>query len=311
MPAPAEPGVLPTERHSLTLSLVATFAVGGLGLTWGIISGSRVMVFDGIYTLAGIVLTWVSMLAARAAASAPSTEFPFGRNAAIPLAVTVQGAALLGTAGYGAVDAVISISEGGSATSALQVMLYGLVCAAASLVVMLLLRGPARRSDLARAELVSWRAGVLLSALFALGGGIAVLMASNGMTAVAGYVDPVLVIVASAVVIPMSLGLVRDGVRELLEAAPTAALSAAIDEAVRAGTAAGLPADRTLPPPIVRATKLGRRVYVEVDFVVQQDSWTVSEEDDVRRSITAHLDGLGYRVWANVEITTDAHLAAD
>ena len=300
-----------SERRSLRLSLVATMVVGGGALAWGIFSGARVMVFDGIYTLAGVVFIWFSMLAAHTAASAPSAQFPFGRHAAVPLAVALQGSALIGTALYGVIDAAIVLADGGSDTAAIEVLLYGLVNGAACAVVMLLLRAGAERSDLARAELVSWRASTLLSCLVAVGGAIAVALTASGAGSTSRYVDPILVILASFVVLPMSVGLVRGGVRELLEAAPEEELAAEIAEAVRRGTAEGLPEARTLPPPTIRATKLGQRLYVEVDFVIGETGWTVGNEDAVRRSITSHLNRLPHRVWANVEITTDPALAAD
>ena len=111
-----------SERHSLWVSLTATAIVGVGALTWGIISGARVMVFDGVYTLAGVVFIWISMLASRTAASAPTEDFPFGRHAAVPLAVALQGAALIGTAVYGVVDAAIVLTDGGSETDAIDIL---------------------------------------------------------------------------------------------------------------------------------------------------------------------------------------------
>jgi predicted Co/Zn/Cd cation transporter (cation efflux family) len=59
----------------------------------------------------------------------------------------------------------------------------------------------------------------------------------------------------------------------------------------------------------VRATKLGRRLYVEVDFVVAEHHWDVDDEDRVRRAVTDALEALPFDVWANVELTTDRELA--
>ncbi|WP_107765516.1 hypothetical protein [Nocardioides terrigena] len=55
------------------------------------------------------------------------------------------------------------------------------------------------------------------------------------------------------------------------------------------------------------ATKLGDRLCLEVVFVVGE-GWAVSEEDAVRHAIIDRLEPLGYDVWANVELTTDAGL---
>lgn len=62
------------------------------------------ILFDGVYMLTGIALTGVSLLASKAATLAPFKDCPFGRHAATPLAVALQGAALLGTVVYGAAD---------------------------------------------------------------------------------------------------------------------------------------------------------------------------------------------------------------
>lgn len=123
--APAPPEQL--ERRALTASLIATAVLGAVAIVWGIASGARVVIFDGIYQLAGIVLVASSMLAARTAASPPSTDYPFGRHAATPLAVALQGAALLATLAYGAVDAVTVILAGGSAAAGISVLAYGVV----------------------------------------------------------------------------------------------------------------------------------------------------------------------------------------
>lgn len=122
-------------------------------------------------------------------------------------------------------------------------------------------------------------------------------------------------LIACAMIAPMAISLLREGGREQLEAAPSRALSAQIAMAVADGAG---DAPRPLPAPIIRATKLGQRLYVEVDFVIDPladaaaglPPWTIGEEDAVRRAITTRLDALGHEVWATVELTTDPGLAA-
>jgi predicted Co/Zn/Cd cation transporter (cation efflux family) len=113
----------------------------------------------------------------------------------------------------------------------------------------------------------------------------------------------VLVLVAVGVLAPVPVRLLRSGGREILEAAPPAEVARVIDaEAARAAAEFGL------GEPIVRATKLGRRLYVEVDFIVEPGKWDVADEDRVRRSLIGGLTPLGYEIWANVELTTDPDL---
>ena len=301
------------ETRALTVSIAATALLGGAAVVWGVLSGARVILFDGVYMLAGIALVAISLLASRTSSAAPSPEYPFGRHAATPLAVSLQGAALLGTLAYGAVDAITVLLAGGSEAAALSVLLYGVVSGLASLVVVLLLRPAAAVSALARAEVVSWRAGAALSAVVAVGGVVAMALTATGNAQLAGLVDPILVLIACAGIAPMAIGLVREGVRELLEASPDEALRTRIAAAVADGLVAALTPARaaTLPPPIIRSTKLGQRLYVEVDFIVAKGEWQVDEEDAVRLAITERLDALGLLVWATIELTTNPALAAD
>lgn len=120
-------------------------------------------------------------------------------------------------------------------------------------------------------------------------------------------------LIACAGIAPMAVGLARDGVRELLEASPDEALRGRIAAAVADGLGDALTPARasTLPPPTIRSTKLGQRLYVEVDFIVAKGEWQVDEEDAVRLAITERLDALGLLVWATIELTTNPALAAD
>ena len=291
------------ESRALIVSLTAVVLMSAMAILWGVVTGARVILFDGVYMLTGIALTGVSLLASRAASLAPSKDYPFGRHAATPLAVALQGAALVGTVVYGAADAVGVLVDGGSPAAAGSVLAYGVVSGLLSLGLVLWLRGAARRSALARAEMVSWRAGVLLSAVVALGGAIAVALNAAGAAGIAAYVDPALVLVAGAFIAPMAVGLVRAGVTELLEAAPPAGLTDRVDALV-----AEVAAAHRLPAATIRSTVLGRRLYVEVDFLVDRGGWTVDAEDVVRRSVVERLDTLDFEVWATVELTTDRSL---
>ena len=84
--------------------------------------------------------------------------------------------------------------------------------------------------------------------------------------------------------VPTPLRLLRSGTVELLEGEPPAEIS----DAVRA-TVEEVRQRFGLDEPIVRLHKLGRKLYVEVDFVVEPGEWDVSEEDEVRRAVA---DGL-------------------
>ncbi|GCD19553.1 cobalt-zinc-cadmium resistance protein [Cellulomonas algicola] len=293
------------ERRALVGSIVGASVIGAAALVWGVVAQSRVLLFDGAFVLLGIVLSALSLAASRAAAIAPSARFPFGRQAVTPIAIAIQGAALLGTLVYAAADAVAIILAGGSDVAAGTVVAYGLLSMVCSIGLVRWLRRTAPASDLVVAEVAQWRAGALLSLVYAAGAGVALLLAVWSLDDVVRYVDPGLVLLACVVLVPIPLRLLRAAGLELMEAAPPTEIATRIDRAVEE-----VRAEFDLPSPVVRATKLGERLYVEIDFVVAAGGWDVSGEDRVRRALLGRLETLGYELWANVELTTDPELAA-
>jgi predicted Co/Zn/Cd cation transporter (cation efflux family) len=303
--APTEQADARRERSALLESAVAAAVLGTAAVVAGLVSRSAVVLFDGLYTLAGIALVGVSALASRAAASRPSGRYPFGRHAATPLAVVVQGAALIATLLYGAADALGTLLAGGSDANPTTMLVYGGASAVLSALVAWRLRRRSGGSALVDAEVVSWWAGAAISLAVGLGGVAAAVLAADGRDAAAGYVDPVLLLLVVLLVARLPVRLLHDGMHELLEGAPPPEVDAAVRAAVDAA--------RTtfdLPEPLVRATKLGRRLYVEVDFVVEPGRWDVDAEDEVRRAVVGRLRDLPLDVWATVELTADPGLAA-
>lgn len=293
------------EGRALRLSVYASLVIGVVGLVWGLIADSRIVLFDGVFTVLGTALSGLSLLASWAAGLRPDERYPFGREAVIPVAIVVQGAALTGTLVYAAFDAIALLRTGGTDAAPLSVIGYGALTLLAALGVAFGLPRFAPTSELVAAEAAGWRAGAVLSGIIVVGAGATAWAAGMGWTAVVPYADPVLVLVAVAVLAPTPWRLLRSGGREILEAAPPRPVLDIIETAAEATAT-----EFELGTPTIRATKLGRRLYVEVDYLVEAGHWDVADEDRVRRALIGALQPLGYEVWANVELTTDPELAS-
>jgi predicted Co/Zn/Cd cation transporter (cation efflux family) len=197
------------------------------------------------------------------------------------------------------------IATGGSTVAAGAVAAYAWLSAAASWAIAAHLRRVDQASDLLDAEAREWMAGAVLSVVVGAGALAALLLRRTPASDLERFLDPVLVIVGSLVVAPQAAGMVRTMLAELLEAAPPQA----VQEPVRAAVAA-VRADHGLPEPDLRMGKVGRKLYVEMDFVVRPGEWDVADEDRVRRDVATRLSGLPYDLWLNIELTTDPELLA-
>ena len=296
-------GPVRSERKALRVSLWISAILAAAALVLGVLSGTRIIVFDGAFMGIGLILSAISLTASSASAAGPSRRFPFGRDALTPLVVLIQGLAVTGTLLLAAGDAVVLIRDGGSPVSPAVIAIYGAVTASAGFLTGWWMRRAAPESDLVEAEVAQWRAGSILSVMMLLGAAVALVLQRMGLDTVALFVDPVLVLVACALLAYIPIRLIRAGLNELLEGAPPKELGAAITAAVQSVQ------DRFgLQQPIVRTGKVGRKLYVEVDFVVAGADWDVSDEDAVRRAIVAALQPLGFDVWAYVALTADPTL---
>lgn len=289
------------ERRGIVMSAATAGALAALGIGWGLFSGSQIILLDGAYALIGLGLSWLALRAGRLIAAGPTERYPFGRETLGPLVVGIQGLVLLGSLGYASLEAVQSIIAGPEPVAAGLGLAYGLATLAASLLIVIVLVRLRADSDLVTAEVHQWRAGAALSAAMTVGFLGALLLIAVEQDALAGYVDPVLVLVAAFMLAPTPVRMMRSAWTELLEGAPgpevTDPVGAAVEE---------MRARHGLPEPTMRVGKLGRKIYVELDFVVrEEDAWSISDADRFRRELMDTLRRPGQVLWLNVELHTD------
>jgi cation diffusion facilitator family transporter len=285
----------------LLISLVATAVLGVVGVLWGWLAGSQAILFDGAYTGLGLLLSALSLHTSRIVMVGPTTNYPFGREALAPLVIMIQGIALLATLGYAVITSVLSILAGGSEVEALSGMIYGGLTGIAAVVVWLFLRRYAGNSDLVRAEAVQWLAGLSLSVGMLVAFGLAAVLTGTELAWLAAYVDPAVVIVAGLALFAIPLGMVRETVRELLEGSPPASIQEPVQELVDA-----VSAEHGLDAPTVRMSKLGPKLYLEVDYLVEPGRYDTAFADTVRQSLKRGLQSQPLEVWLNVDLSTDA-----
>src|SRR3954463_16071074 len=102
------------ERRLLMMSVWASagFAVGSS--VWGVLSGSSMIVFDGLYSFVSVGLSLLAVMALRAAGRGPDASYPWGREAWEPLVVVVKALALAALSVYAAIGGVSDLVAGGT-----------------------------------------------------------------------------------------------------------------------------------------------------------------------------------------------------
>ncbi|CAB4913630.1 MAG: hypothetical protein F2806_09055 [Actinobacteria bacterium] len=293
--------VLRAEQRSLVISLTAAAVVSVVGIAWGLVVSSQIILFDGLYGVIGTVLSGLTLQVSTLVKRGPSARYPFGREALGPLVLGVQGLVLVGAFSYAVIDAIQIILSGGGDTHLGAALIYAILAFVGSVVIYLVLRGLGQESELVAAEAAQWLAAVYLGIAMLVGFIAALLLQDSQWSWLAGYVDPALVLVAAVVVAPTPISMIRTTMRELLEGAPDEETQGPIEDAIKEVTALFV-----LPEPVsVLIGKLGRKVYVEVDYLVEAGKWTISDVDRIRRELGRRLEEPGLNYWLNVELHTD------
>lgn len=284
------------EALALRRSIAVTSVLGALGVAWGVVGGSQMILLDGVYSLIGIIVSWLLLRASAMAAHGPTPRFPFGKEAATPLVIGIQGFILLATLLYAVVEAALVIVDGGSRVNPGPAVVYGLIAAVSSLAFWYWLSRRAGGSDLLVAESTAWRVAAFRGVGMTLGFLVLALLTDSRWDGAADYVDPVMVLVTCGVFLVPPLRMVRTTIIELLEGAPSATVQEPVLAAVRE-----VFAEFEIPEPVVRMTKIGPKLYVEIAAEVRPDA-TVADEHRVRSAVRHRLERLPLDVWLNFEL---------
>ncbi|NNN02291.1 MAG: cation transporter [Acidimicrobiaceae bacterium] len=287
------------ERSALGLSIASGFLLAGLGIFIGITAGSQIVLFDGFYTFLGIGLSWMARRVSLLVASGPTTRYPFGREALTPLIIGLEGVALLATCSYATFNAVLTIIHGGTRLPSGWSVAYALVAIVLPTSVWWRMRRTARDSELVSAEATQWLAGGMLGLGMLVGFVVGRLIIGTSWSSLAHYIDPGLVIAASLLFLIPPMRMIRTTFIELVEGSPDMDLQGPARDAVDGVAEQFGIGDRQL-----RMTKIGRKFYVEIEFLVDPD-WNVRRSDEVRLALSRRLEMLPHDLWLTVEFTSE------
>jgi predicted Co/Zn/Cd cation transporter (cation efflux family) len=210
--------------------------------------------------------------------------------------IAIQGLVLAATLVYAAVEAIFVIVDGGSDITAGWGIAYGVLTAVASLIVWRWLAARAGTADVLVSEAVGWKVAALRGAGMIVGFSILGLLTGSRWDGAAPYVDPVMVLVTCVLFLPAPYGMVRRTVGEMMEAAPVSSVRVPVIEAIEA-----VADHHHLDDPVIRLSKLGPRLYVEVDVTVRPDV-TVEQQHEVRLDLERRLAQIPYDVWLTLEM---------
>ncbi|KLN66573.1 cation transporter [Vibrio sp. VPAP30] len=277
------------EKRILTFSAILASGFAGAGLVLGLLVGSLVIVFDGVYSLVSLLLTLLSLAVSRFIERPSSRQFPFGKAVLEPVVIAVKGSVILAIVSVSLYSAVTAMFTGGREVDASIATLFGIVNVLGCGYAWWHIANKSKRfsSGLIEAESKQWQMDTLLSVAVTLGFVAAWLVSISPFAQYAVYADPMMMILMSFYFIKVPLDMLLGALRELLMMKPEEAICNAVDKEVSA-----LDKQVSQQLKVAAVTKVGRELRVNLDVHSKGKQVEVAELDKTRRVLKDKLSKL-------------------
>ncbi|WP_136483838.1 cation diffusion facilitator family transporter [Vibrio sp. H11] len=290
------------EKRVLTLSALFASLFAGGGLVIGLLVGSLVIMFDGVYSLVSLLLTLLSLAASRYIMKPSDERFPFGRAVLEPAVIAVKGAVILLVVGYSLYSAIGAMFTGGREVDASIATAFGAInvigCGFAWWYMAAL--NKRRTSGLIDAEVKQWQMDAMLSVAVTAGFVIAWGISLTPLAPYAVYADPMMMLAMSFYFIKVPFQMLTSALREIFLMAPSKEICQTVDQSV---FDAGKESDQEIE--LAGVTKVGRELWVDVDIYPDSSEMILLEDiEQTRETIKKRLAKLPLKLQITVNIAT-------
>ncbi|MES1942225.1 hypothetical protein T5B8_18383 [Salinisphaera sp. T5B8] len=279
--------------------------VAVLGVTFGLLVGSRSILFDGVFSTIDAAMSGLALLVARLAVREASQRFQHGFWHLEPMVAGLNGSILLLLCFYAFLNAIQGLMGGGQELAFGLAIVYAVVVAAACFTMFAYERRINRRvdSEFLRIDMQGWMMAGSISATLAVAFVIAQLLERTAYAHLTPYVDSLLLALLTLCFMPVPIGIVRRAIREVFLIAPTA-----LDSEVHAAMAPVMARDGLIDY-FSHVAKSGRGHFIEIDILTTPDYGTgqgIAVLDEIREQIAAELSIPPERRWFTVAFTADS-----
>lgn len=274
------------ENRILTFSalLASGFAVGGMVL--GLLVGSIVIVFDGVYSLVSLLLTLLSLAASYYISKPSKSIFPFGKAVLEPIVIAIKAAVILVVVAFSLFSAVTALMTGGREVDASIATIFGVVNVIGCGYAWWFMTKKSRRfsSGLIEAEKKQWQMDTLLSVAVTLGFIAAWLVSLTPYAHYAVYADPMMMVLMGFYFLKVPFDMLVGALRELLMMTPSKELCQSVGKDV-------LEIEKVTEHQLKLAgvTKVGQELRVNVDVHVDDDTLELYTLEHTRKQLTKRL----------------------
>ena len=291
------------EQFTLKVSMYSALILAIFGISFGIFVKSMAVIFDGFVALISVGLGALSVITSRYIYKEDDDIFQYGYVRFEPMVNLFKSLVLVFVCVYAFINALQSIIHGGYAVELGGAVAYSL-CAfvfCAILFIYTLFYTRLLESDLIKVDNTEWKIDCVLY-LGALGAFGVIYFMLSPESALAMYVDPLLLAVLSLMLCVSPIRIAIANFKDLIMVAPSE-IDTKITQIMES-----LSKDFGFSDYDTHVAKSGRFYMVEVNILIDKDCKinSVAEFDSLRDSIEKSLDIPSYKIWLSVSFTGNA-----
>ncbi|MEH0082087.1 cation diffusion facilitator family transporter [Vibrio antiquarius] len=287
------------ENRILTISalLASGFAAGGMVL--GLLVGSIVIVFDGVYSLVSLLLTLLSLAASYYISKPSKSVFPFGKAVLEPIVIAIKAAVILVVVSFSLYSAISALMSGGREVDASIATLFGIVNVIGCGYAWWFMAKRSRRfsSGLIEAEKKQWQMDTLLSVAVTVGFVAAWVVSLTPFAEYAVYADPMMMVLMGFYFLKVPFDMLVGALRELLMMTPSKELCQVVGNDV-------LEIEKTSDHQLKLAgiTKVGQELRINIDLHVDDDTIALDKLEQTRTQLTKRLSKHRFKLQLHLNV---------
>ena len=289
------------EQFVLKISLYCAVILAIFGITYGIYTGSKAIIFDGLVAFLSIILILLSVITSKFIYKEDDDIFQYGYMRFEPMVNLFKSLILLILCAYALINGIQEILDGGYEVKFDKAMLYSFFSMLLSIGIWLYTAYQAKilGSPLISVDSLEW----FIDSVLYMGGflvfGAVWLFDKESQTIWARYLDPALLVLLSMILAVMPLKVFIKNLADLVMVAPKD-MDDKIDTLLQ-----NISKKYNFSDYDTHVAKSGRFFMIEVNILMGESFkiQNIDEMDLIRDEIEQGLDIPSYKIWLSVSFT--------
>lgn len=278
------------ESKILKLSVMGTLFFAVLGISWGWLVNSDMILFDGIYSFIGVILSSASLFVCKIIKEKDNRDFYFGKYILEPLIITINSLVLTIMCTYSMISSIQTLLAGGNSVNINSAFIYSIISTIGCAVVFLGIKSKNKKeqSELIKSETVQWFMDFLLSGSIFIGFLIVIILSNTKFKEIVVYIDPIMVLLASMVCVRNPIKRFVRNFKEVVGLIKPEKVSRQVEKQIKA-----IENNYGFLKAATKVMKRGRSIQIEINFSNEESSeeeLTLEEMNLIKDELIRKID---------------------